>query len=444
MRKNRLQLLSFALGLIVFCLSFLISQTVEAASLSGRILLQVQDKGQAWYVDPVSVTRYYLGRPDDAFKIMRDFGLGVSNNDLSSFISTKAPTRLAGRIVLKVQDKGQAYYVNPLNLKLYYLGRPDDAFAVIRSLGLGITNSDLNKIAIGTTSASQTANLAPTSQTVYSETKTFTFKYKNTSQSLSLQLSPTIYKSYQAAPKVYSYPANNPPANLSESFYGLFLQIKKDDLSISDIVSSLSNKAKNNNWSDDELAESALALVQYITYDKAKADSSVNNPYYPYETLYLKTGVCSDKTFLAVSILRKLGYGAAIMNFPDINHSAAGIACPVEYSISGSGYCYVEVTNYFPISVVPNSIQGQAQVDDYSFDTLFDESKLGSIEIVQKSSGKIYYGASIVHQKVAEMSLLYNEIKSLRAGGSFDYQGAVDYNQKVSTFNDLVRKFYQQ
>ena len=41
-----------------------------------------------------------------------------------------------------------AYYVNPLNLKMYYLGRPADAFSVMRSLGLGITNANLRQIEV--------------------------------------------------------------------------------------------------------------------------------------------------------------------------------------------------------------------------------------------------------------------------------------------------------
>ena len=51
--------------------------------------------------------------------------------------------RLSGRIVLQVEDNGEAWYVSPVNGKRYYLGRPVDAFAVMRNLGLGITTSDL-------------------------------------------------------------------------------------------------------------------------------------------------------------------------------------------------------------------------------------------------------------------------------------------------------------
>jgi len=125
------------------------SQSLQAR-LKGRILLQVQDKGQAWYVNPTDGQRYYLGRPQDAFNLMRKFGLGVSNKDFSSIENNpSAWSRLAGRILIKPEDSGKAYYFDPINLKLHYLGRPDDAFNVIRSLGLGITTNDLSAITKG-------------------------------------------------------------------------------------------------------------------------------------------------------------------------------------------------------------------------------------------------------------------------------------------------------
>ncbi len=121
-----------------------------ASRLKGRILLQVQDKGQAWYVNPTDGRRYYLGRPADAFALMRRFGLGISNSDFASLASNpSAWKRLAGRILLKVEDSGKAYYFDPLTLELHYLGRPDDAFNVMRTRGLGITNSDLGQINSG-------------------------------------------------------------------------------------------------------------------------------------------------------------------------------------------------------------------------------------------------------------------------------------------------------
>ncbi|HCC22687.1 TPA: hypothetical protein DF272_00705 [Candidatus Falkowbacteria bacterium] len=141
------------IGLILIGLIMLLAVVtlVRAQTLtertSGKILLQVEEHGEAWYVYPLDGFRYYLGRPDDAFTLMRELGLGVNNENFDNF-NGKAPERLAGRILLKVEDLGKAYYVKPEDLSLHYLGRPLDAFNLMREMGLGITTTNLMQITI--------------------------------------------------------------------------------------------------------------------------------------------------------------------------------------------------------------------------------------------------------------------------------------------------------
>ena len=142
MRKNFLFTLAI-LSAFLFPFSSSASLTLKSR-LAGKILLQVQDHGEAWYVDPLDLKRYYLGRPADAFDIMRSAGLGIRHGILS-----KVPPRLAGRILIDVDDHGRAYYVDPDNLEAYYLGRPADALDIMRRSGLGITDADIDRIAVG-------------------------------------------------------------------------------------------------------------------------------------------------------------------------------------------------------------------------------------------------------------------------------------------------------
>jgi LPXTG-site transpeptidase (sortase) family protein len=127
-----------------------------ADKLKGKILLAIEEVGQAWYVDPGNKERAFLGRPADAFRIMRELGLGISEYDYHLF-NGYAPGRLSGKILLRVEANGEAYYVFPDSLKMYYLGRPADAFRVMRELGLGIANENLNKILVFQKSKEQNA-----------------------------------------------------------------------------------------------------------------------------------------------------------------------------------------------------------------------------------------------------------------------------------------------
>lgn len=126
-------------------------------NLSGKIVLQVEQNGEAWYIDPSDKKRHSLGWPADAFAVMRERGVGISDEDLEK-IPTDSDSWNAlpqvlkytkGKILLQVEQHGEAWYVNPSNGKRYYLGRPHDALKIMRNLGLGITKENLRKIEFG-------------------------------------------------------------------------------------------------------------------------------------------------------------------------------------------------------------------------------------------------------------------------------------------------------
>ncbi|MFA6306774.1 MAG: C39 family peptidase [Patescibacteria group bacterium] len=140
---------------IIFTLALLtmlfLSLAVEGAHYAGEatgyILLQVEANGEAWYVYPINGKAYYLGRPADAFKIMKSLALGAKHDFIAN--TDIFPERLSGMILLDVEQNGEAYYIYPENNKKYYLGRPDDAFKIMRELGRGVSNLDLANIPIG-------------------------------------------------------------------------------------------------------------------------------------------------------------------------------------------------------------------------------------------------------------------------------------------------------
>jgi len=80
MKKNFLKLLF--LFLLFLAPSHFVKAMELAKQLSGKILLQVEENGEAWYINPADEKRYYLGRPSDAFRLMQNLGTGITNKNL--------------------------------------------------------------------------------------------------------------------------------------------------------------------------------------------------------------------------------------------------------------------------------------------------------------------------------------------------------------------------
>lgn len=134
--------------------------------LHGHILLQVEEHGEAWYVRSTDSSRYYMKDGAAAYAMMRTFSLGITNSDLEfipaveniteinnapSVCDTNAlANRLRGEILLQVESKGEAWYVDPDTCRRIYMKDGETAYDIMRFLGLGITNSDLAKIATST------------------------------------------------------------------------------------------------------------------------------------------------------------------------------------------------------------------------------------------------------------------------------------------------------
>jgi exopolysaccharide biosynthesis protein len=150
-RSTSFSIFSIILVVLFWATSHPVGAASTASRLSGRILLSVEQNGEAWYVNPGNLRRYFLGRPSDAFSVMRQLGVGISEVNFQKIASSDMPIagdvaltkQLSGKIILEVEKNGEAWYVNPVDLKKYYLGRPDDAFMIMRQLGLGVNQQDL-------------------------------------------------------------------------------------------------------------------------------------------------------------------------------------------------------------------------------------------------------------------------------------------------------------
>lgn len=132
--------------------------------------------------------------------------------------------------------------------------------------------------------------------------------------------------------------------NDSAGCYAKYIDEPDGKKYLDDMVRSIEEKTSN----PDDQARIAISLVQTIPYDVNEAadvkSSTGIRGQYPYEVLYNDAGICQDKAFLLAYLLRGLGYGVILFDFPSQNHIAVGIKSPDQYSYEHSGYAFIETT----------------------------------------------------------------------------------------------------
>ncbi len=243
--------------------------------------------------------------------------------------------------------------------------------------------------------------------------RNFRWNYDGSEYFIQLTLFESVYEYYKNKSKIFSYEGKELPLDWKEKYYAMFLKPAENDLVFKELAALIRQESQKKNFSLDKTAELALAFVQSIPYDNQRASLvlgfSKNSldvsekaeiwPKYPYEVLYEQKGICSDKSFLAVMILRELGFGTALFDYEKAHHMAIGIQCPQEYSTEETGYCYAETTTPgHRIGIVPeiDYTSGQArnrqELKYYSADEAENLWLLTNPEIYQKKPGLSYEG----------------------------------------------------
>lgn len=172
----------FSVLVLMFCFALTASAANSITSrLKGKLLLQVQDKGRIWYVDPVGLQKHEVTF-SNALNLFQTLSLGITNADLvkipadldsisssqdsdgdgytdraelqsgfSPYIAgsnqgrfktdNNLATKLKGRLLLQVQDKGRIWYIDQ-NGKRWEVTW-GNLMSLFRKLALGITDKDL-------------------------------------------------------------------------------------------------------------------------------------------------------------------------------------------------------------------------------------------------------------------------------------------------------------
>jgi hypothetical protein len=85
-----------------------------SASLAGKILLQVEGNGEAWYVSPVDNLRYYIADFEDLSRVIRYLGKGILTVHLEEIADARLIQTGAKKNIKVDTSKNQRLY--------YYLG----------------------------------------------------------------------------------------------------------------------------------------------------------------------------------------------------------------------------------------------------------------------------------------------------------------------------------
>ena len=179
-----------------------------------------------------------------------------------------------------------------------------------------------------------------------SESKEITLRYVLRGEEKEINL--TVYEGLvdyiSNLPKVINYVGEEKPLRSDFKLRNIN-EIEQKKLLLPLLI-AIQNTAENK----EDQVRIAISIVQNIEF--GESDKKMNLPgtngisysRYPYEVLYDQKGVCGEKSELLAFLLKEMGYGVVFFYYPDENHEALGIKCPVRYSIENTGYCFIETT----------------------------------------------------------------------------------------------------
>ena len=139
---------------------------------------------------------------------------------------------------------------------------------------------------------------------------------------------------------------------------------KSDDEYLAGLAAKFKEAAEEENYSDLDMVKNIIFFVQSLEYVDDKVGTGYDEyPKFPLETLADQGGDCEDSAILLASLLRELGYGTVLVQFP--NHMGVGVrgedSLPGNYyEVDGVRYYYVETTSKgWSIGELPDQMKNQ-------------------------------------------------------------------------------------
>jgi len=234
--------------------------------------------------------------------------------------------------------------------------------------------------------------------------RTFPYVLRGQSGTINLNLYSGVYNeiSSEASPSTcIRYNGDTTPCTSEETrqYYLKYIDEVNQKKYLDDLINSIESKTTNK----DDQARIAISLVQQIPYDYSRLNARSFEMRYPYEVLYDDKGVCSEKSVLLAYLLRGLGYGVVLFEFPSENHMAVGIKSPDPYNFKNSGYAFVETSapsittddqgDYVGVGRLTSTPNVLSVSDGVSFNSIAEEytdaKTFNQLELLSQSSGGI-------------------------------------------------------
>src|SRR5687768_18105490 len=106
---------------------------MPADPMMGRVLLDVSSHGEAWYVNPQTHERVYLGRPAEALERLKDRATYATFANITRVPEAAGEPRdedyekaVAGKVLAPDDLVGAAWYVDPGTHTRRRLATPED------------------------------------------------------------------------------------------------------------------------------------------------------------------------------------------------------------------------------------------------------------------------------------------------------------------------------
>ncbi|SRX56219.1 hypothetical protein [Aequorivita sp. CIP111184] len=185
--------------------------------------------------------------------------------------------------------------------------------------------------------------------------KILKFELYKMKYSLELSFENDILNHFNNAERNLQYYTDEQPENATEEFYNIFLNDDNDLALLEGILESLRNRNIGNDY---DMVQLITSFVQSLPYEIAEPQK------YPYETLYLNKGDCSDKSVLLCKLFILEGYDVCLFSYDKAKHMSVGLKVDENEDSYNSGYIYIESTAIIPIGEIPTELVGGIKIDE--------------------------------------------------------------------------------